>query len=63
MIGLLQRVREARVRIAGEVVGEIDVPAGMDAGQTNQLVSAAADDYAKPPRDPVPPAMTETPKP
>ena len=24
MIGLLQRVREARVRIAGEVVGEID---------------------------------------
>ena len=38
MIGLLQRVREARVRIAGEVVGEIarfeDTPEGHAAART-----------------------------
>lgn len=29
------------------VVGELDAPVGMPAGQTNQLVSAAIDDYAE----------------
>ena len=56
--GLVPGSKDRYARIERQP-GEVFVVAAADV----ELLARSADDYAKPPRDPVPPAMTETPKP
>ena len=56
--GLVPGTKDRYARIERQP-GEVFVVAAADL----ELLGRSADDYAKPPRDPVPPAITETPKP